>query len=186
MDVIGPENIYLSLAAGVEAYSSGMRLLRTQGAAAMSYSLPADRSRRRPAHKQGGAKTFVAVPDDDTTRLLVLRAESCLSRVRPDARGDSGVDWLAMTLPCLPPWPLAVDRAMQRQGLGANSCWLPAGVVCAGRAGSGRRGLAHRCQERVCGKLVCQLWRFAPSGYPLSLLLPLTTIETALESAGKR
>jgi len=83
----------------------------------------------RQAHDYGGAKTFLVVPDDDTTRVLgfysVSPASVGFSRT-PDVvkRGLARHDVPAFRL-----GQLAVDRSMQRRELGGQLL-LAAGRRC--------------------------------------------------------
>ena len=139
----------------------------------------------RQAHEQGGAKTFVAVPDDDSARVLGFYALSPASvdyARTPEVirRGLARHDIPAFRL-----GRLAVDRAMQRQGLGGQLL-LAAGRRClrAAQEVGGVALLIDAKSESVAS------WY---AGYgalrlldtPLSLLLPLATLKTALESTGK-
>lgn len=139
----------------------------------------------RQAHDHGGAKTFLAVPDDDTTRTLgfysVSPASVGFSRT-PDVvkRGLARHDVPAFRL-----GRLAVDRSMQRQGLGGQLL-LAAGRRClrASQEVGGVALLIDAKNEAAAG------W-YASYGAlqlldtPLTLLLPLATIKTALETAGR-
>ncbi len=103
----------------------------------------------RQAHDTGGAKTCLAVPDDDAlrisrnlqfTRVLASVGFSRTPEVirRGLARHDVPVFRLGR---------LAVDRSMQRKGLGGQLL-LAAGRRCL-RASQevGRRGIANRCAK---------------------------------------
>lgn len=139
----------------------------------------------RQAHDHGGAKTFLAVPDDDDTRILgfysVSPASVRFSRT-PDVvkRGLARHDVPAFRLS-----RLAVDRSMQRKGLGGQLL-LAAGRRClrAAQEVGGVALLIDAKNEAVAG------W-YASFGAlqlldtPLSLLLPLATIKAALETAGR-
>ena len=139
----------------------------------------------RQTHEQGGAKTFVAVHDDDTTHILGFYSLSPASVEfartldiikRGLARHDVPVFRLGR---------LAVDRTMQRKGLGGQLL-LAAGRRClrASQEVGGIALLIDAKNEEVAN------W-YANYGAlqlletPLSLLLSLTTIRTALEAAGK-
>lgn len=139
----------------------------------------------RQAHEHGGAKTFLAVPDDDATRILgfysLSPASVAFSRT-PEViqRGLGRYDVPAFRL-----GRLAVDRSMQRKGLGGQLL-LAAGRRClrASQEVGGVAVLIDAKNEAVAS------WY---AGYgalplldtPLTLLLPLATIKTALETAEK-
>jgi GNAT superfamily N-acetyltransferase len=139
----------------------------------------------RQAHEHGGAKTFLAVPDDDPTRILGFYALSpasvAFSRA-PDAikRGLARHDVPAFRL-----GRLAVERSVQRKGLGGQLL-LAAGRRClrASLEVGGVALLIDAKNEAVAG------W-YASYGAlrlldtPLTLLLPLATIKAALDTAGK-
>ena len=139
----------------------------------------------RKSHELGGAKTFLAINDADNTTILgfysLSPASVAYSRTpeiirRGLARHDVPGFRLAR---------LAVDRRVQGQGLGGQLL-LTAGRRCL-RAAAEVGGIAlviDAKNDRVAA------WY---AGYgavplldaPLNLLLPLTTIETALKRAGK-
>lgn len=139
----------------------------------------------RRSHDLGGAKTFLAIDNADSKTILGFYSLSPASVEyartpeivrRGLARYDVPVFRLAR---------LAVDRRAQGQGLGAQLL-LAAGRRCL-RAAAEVGGVAlliDAKNEGVAG------WH---AGYgampladaPLSLLMPLATIQTALKSAGK-
>ena len=139
----------------------------------------------RQVHDQGGAKTFLAVADNDGERILGFYSLSPASVdyastpniiKRSLARHDVPVFRLAR---------LAVDRTMQGQGLGGQLL-LSAGRRCL-RASQEVGGVALLIDAKNEG---VASW-YASYGAlplldaPLSLLLPMVTIRTALEAAGK-
>jgi GNAT superfamily N-acetyltransferase len=139
----------------------------------------------RQTHEQGGAKTFLAVRDDDATQILGFYSLSPASVefVRtPDVirRGLARHD-----IPVFRLGRLAVDRTMQRKGLGGQLL-LAAGRRClrAAQEVGGVALLIDAKNEEIA------TW-YASYGAkqlldtPLSLLLSLTTIRRALEAAGK-
>lgn len=143
------------------------------------------RRHARQAHEQGGAKTFLAVQDDNSTLVLgfysLSPASVEFSRTpavikRGLARHDVPVFRLGR---------LAVDKSVQGQGLGGQLL-LSAGRRClrASQEVGGVALLIDAKNEEVA------LWYASYGAFPLldapfSLLLPLTTIHTALESTGK-
>lgn len=139
----------------------------------------------RQAHEQGGAKTFVAVPDDDVKRVLGFYSVSPASVefYRTPAVIRRGL--ARHPVPAFRLGRLAVDRAVQGQGLGGQLL-LAAGRRClrASQEVGGVALLIDAKDEAVAG------W-YASYGAlrlldtPLTLLLPLATVRRTLEDAGK-
>ena len=140
----------------------------------------------RQAHDQGGAKTFLAVRDDDASLVLgfysLSPASVEFSRApvvikRGLARHDVPVFRLSR---------LAVDQSMQGKGLGGQLL-LAAGRRCL-RAAQDVGGVALLIDAKNDG---VANW-YASYGAlplldtPLSLLLPLPTIRMVLETVGKQ
>ncbi len=139
----------------------------------------------RQTHDQGGAKTFLAVADDEPTRILGFYSVSPASvefARTPEVirRGLARYE-----VPVFRLGRLAVDQPMQGQGLGGQLL-LAAGRRCllAAQEVGGVALLIDAKNARVAH------W-YASYGAvplldaPLSLLLPLATIRTALEAAGR-
>lgn len=139
----------------------------------------------RQTHDLGAAKTFVAVPNDEPTQILgfysISPASIEFARTpevirRRLARHDVPVFRLGR---------LAVDRSMQRKGLGGQLL-LAAGRRCL-RASQEVGGVALLIDAKNEG---VASW-YASYGAlplldaPLSLLLPLATIKVVLEATGK-
>ena len=139
----------------------------------------------RKSHDLGGAKTFLAIDDADNTTILGFYSLSPASVAygrtpeiirRGLARHDVPGFRLAR---------LAVHRTRQRQGLGGQLL-LAAGRRCllASAEVGGVVLVIDAKNDRVAG------W-YASYGAvplldaPLSLLLPLVTVEAALKTAGK-
>lgn len=139
----------------------------------------------RQAHEHGGAKTFLAVPDNDATRILgfySLNPASIAFSLAPDAikRGLARHDVPAFRL-----GRLAVDRSMQRKGLGGQLL-MAAGRRClrASLEVGGVALLIDAKNEAVAGWYACY-GALPLLDTPLTLLLPLATIKAALDTAGK-
>lgn len=139
----------------------------------------------RQAHDQGGAKTFLAIRDDNAPTILGFYSLSPASVEFSRApavlkRGLGRYDVPAFRL-----GRLAVDRSMQGKGLGGQLL-LSAGRRCL-RASQEVGGVALLIDAKNDG---VANW-YASYGAlplldtPLSLLLPLATIQTVLEAAGK-
>jgi GNAT superfamily N-acetyltransferase len=139
----------------------------------------------RKNHDLGGAKTFLAISDADNNTILGFYSLSPASveyARTPEIvrRGLARYD-----LPVFRLARLAVDRKVQGQGLGGQLL-LTAGRRCllAAAEVGGVAILIDAKNEKVAG------WY---AGYgalpladaPLSLLLPLATIQTVLKSVGK-
>lgn len=139
----------------------------------------------RQTHEHGGAKTFVAVPDDEPTHILgfyTLSPAAVEFARTPEVirRGLGRYDVPAFRL-----GRLAVERTVQGQGLGGQLL-LAAGRRClrAAQEVGGVALLIDAKNEAVAG------W-YASFGAlrlldaPLTLLLPLATVRAALAAAGK-
>jgi GNAT superfamily N-acetyltransferase len=138
----------------------------------------------RQSHDLGGSKTFLAISDDRKTILgfyslspasiEYARTPEILRRAL--ARYDVPVFRLGR---------LAVDRKRQGQGLGGQLL-LAAGRRCllAAAEVGGVALLIDAKNERVAN-WYASYGALALSDAPLSLLLPLATIQAALKSAGK-
>jgi GNAT superfamily N-acetyltransferase len=136
----------------------------------------------RQTHDYGGAKTFLAVRDDDPSLALgfysISPASIEFSRT-PDVvkRGLARHD-----VPVFRLGRLAVDKSMQGKGLGGQLL-LSAGRRCL-RASQEVGGVALLIDAKNDG--VARWYGALPLlDAPLSLLLPMTTIQMALASAGK-
>lgn len=143
------------------------------------------RRHARQMHERGGAKTFLAVRDDDTTLVIGFYSLSPASVEffrAPDVvkRGLARHD-----IPVFRLGRLAIDKSMQRNGLGGQLL-----------LSAGRRSL-HASQEVGGVALLIDAknegiaqW-YASYGAlplldtPLSLLLPMATIQQALEATNK-
>jgi GNAT superfamily N-acetyltransferase len=139
----------------------------------------------RQAHDRGGAKTFLAVRDDNPSLVLGFYSISPASvefSKTPDLvkRGLARQD-----VPVFRLGRLAVDKSMQGKGLGGQLL-LSAGRRCF-RASLEVEGVGLLIDAKNEG---VAHWY---AGYgalplpdtPLSLLLPMATIRMVLESAGK-
>lgn len=139
----------------------------------------------RQTHEQGGAKTFLAVRDDDPTQVLGFYSLSPASvefARTPNVikRGLARHD-----VPTFRLGRLAVALAMQRKGLGGQLL-LAAGKRClrAAQEVGGVALLIDAKNEAVAN------WYASYGALPLldaslTLLLPLTTVKTALDAVGK-
>ena len=143
------------------------------------------RRHARKTHDLGGAKTFLAIDNSDNETILgfySLSPASVVYAATPEVvrRGLARHDVPAFRLA-----RLAVDRKVQGQGIGGQLL-LAAGRRCllASAEVGGVALLIDAKNEKVAG------W-YASYGAvpmldaPLTLLLPLKTIEVALKAAGK-
>lgn len=143
------------------------------------------RRHARQTHERGGAKSFVAVRDDDETLILGFYSLSPASVEFFRAPAEIKRGLAKHDVPVFRLGRLAVDKSMQGKGLGGQ-------LLLA----AGRRSL-HASQEVGGVALLIDAknegvaqW-YANYGAlqlldtPLSLLLPLATIQQALEAADK-
>ncbi len=139
----------------------------------------------RKNHDRGGAKTFLAISDTDSGKILgfySLSPASVAYARTPDIikRGLARHE-----VPVFRLGRLAVDRSVQGKGLGGQLL-LAAGRRCllvAVQAG-GVALLVDAKNERVA-RWYASYGALPLLDAPLSLLLPLATIHAALTSAGK-
>ena len=139
----------------------------------------------RRSHDLGGAKTFLAIEDPDKKTILGFYSLSPASveyARTPEIvrRGLAHYD-----VPVFRLARLAVDRKVQGQGLGGQLL-LAAGRRCllAAAEVGGVALLIDAKNERVA-RWYAGYGAVPLADAPLSLLLPLATIEAALKSAGK-
>ena len=139
----------------------------------------------RKSHELGGAKTFLAIDGADRQTILGFYS---LSPASVDYARTPEIVWRGLTRHDVPGFRLArlaVDRKLQGQGLGGQLL-LAAGRRCvmASAEVGGVVLVIDAKNQRVAG------W-YASYGAvplrdaPLSLVLPLATIEAALKRAGK-
>jgi GNAT superfamily N-acetyltransferase len=143
------------------------------------------RHHARKNHEMGGSKTFVAVADHNNTTILGFYSLSPASIAYARTPETVRRGLARYEVPAFRLARLAVDREAQGRGLGGQLL-LAAGRRCL-RAAAEVGGVAlliDAKNDKVAG------W-YASYGAiplldaPLTLLLPLKTIEAALQSAGK-
>ncbi|MFY9791968.1 MAG: hypothetical protein WA474_03665 [Candidatus Sulfotelmatobacter sp.] len=139
----------------------------------------------RKSHELGGAKTFLAIADDPSKTILGFYSVSPASveyARTPEVarRGLARYDVPGFRLA-----RLAVDRRWQGQGMGGQLL-LAAGRRCllASAEVGGVVLVIDAKNERVAGWYV-SYGALPLLDAPLTLLLPLATIEAALKKAGK-
>jgi GNAT superfamily N-acetyltransferase len=140
----------------------------------------------RQSHDLGGAKTFLAIADTDNKTILGFYSLSPASIeyartpevVRKGlARYDVPVFRLAR---------LAVDHRVQRQGLG-EQLLLAAGRRCLLAAAEvGGVALLIDAKNTQVADWYASFGAMPLADAPQTLLLPLSTVEAALKSTGKR
>lgn len=143
------------------------------------------RRHARQNHEKGAAKTFVAAPVDDGRRVLGFYSLSpaSIDYAHTPALLKRGL--ARYDVPVFRLGRLAVDRAVQGQGLGGQLL-LAAGRRCllAAAEVGGIALLIDAKNERVSGWY--ETYGALPLlDAPLSLLLPLATVEAALKAAGR-
>jgi GNAT superfamily N-acetyltransferase len=139
----------------------------------------------RKSHDLGGAKTFLAIDDADNKAILGVYSLSPASVAYAQTPEIIRHGLARHDVPGFRLARLAVDRRVQGQGMGGQLL-LAAGRRCLLAAAEigGVVLVIDAKNERVAG------W-YASKGAvplldaPLSLLLPLKTIETALRKAGR-
>lgn len=143
------------------------------------------RRHARQTHDRGGAKTFLAVRDDDLSSVLGFYSISPASVEFPRTPDVVKQGLARHDVPVFRLGRLAVDKLMQGQGLGGQLL-LSAGRRCL-RASQEVGGVALL----IDAKNESVAYWYTSYGalplldVPLSLLLPMTTIRMALEAAGK-
>ena len=143
------------------------------------------RRHARRAHDRGGAKTFLAVRDDDPSLVLGFYSVSPAS-VEFSKTPDVVKGGLARhDVPVFRLGRLAVDKSMQGRGLGGQLL-LSAGRRCL-RASLEVGGVALLIDAKNEGvaRWYANYGALPLLDTPLSLLLPMATIRMVLESAGK-
>ena len=139
----------------------------------------------RKSHERGGAKTFVGIDDADNKNILGFYSLSPASIEYARApevvrRGLARYD-----APCFRLARLAVDRKVQKQGLGGQLL-LAAGRRCLLAAAEvGGVALLIDAKNDAVAKWYASYGAVPLQDAPLTLLLPLATIEIALKTASK-
>jgi GNAT superfamily N-acetyltransferase len=140
----------------------------------------------RKSHELGGAKTFLAIDDAGGKTILGFYSLSpgALQYARTPEIVRRGL--ARHDVPCFRLVRLAVDRRVQRQGLGGQLL-LAAGRRCL-RASAEVGGVALLIDAKndAVARWYASYGAVPLSDAPLTLLLPLATVEAALKAAGKR
>lgn len=143
------------------------------------------RRHARQSHEKGGAKTFVATPVDDGKRILGFYSLSPASvdYARTPALVKKGL--ARYDVPVFRLGRLAVDRTLQGQGLGGQLL-LAAGRRCfLAAAEVGGVALLIDAKNAHVAAWYVTYGALPLLDAPLSLLLPLATVEAALQAAGR-
>jgi GNAT superfamily N-acetyltransferase len=138
----------------------------------------------RQSHERGGAKTFVATPVSERARVLGFYSLSPASMdyARTPALARKGL--ARHDVPVFRLGRLAVDRRVQRLGLGGQLL-LAAGRRCLSAAAEvGGVALLIDAKNEQAAAWYQSYGAMPLLDAPLSLLLPLATIEAALKGAG--
>lgn len=136
----------------------------------------------RQNHESGGAKTFLAVAGNEILGFYSLSPASVAYAHTPELlrRGLDKYDLPAFRLS-----RLAVDRRVQGLGLGGQ-LMIAAGRRCLRVAAEvGGIALLIDAKNERAADWYMSYGAVAMLDQPLSLLLPLTTIEKALQATGK-
>jgi len=139
----------------------------------------------RKSHELGGAKTFVAIDDRDNITILGFYslAPASVEYARTPELVRRGL--ARHDVPCFRLARLAVDRRSQNQGLGGQLL-LAAGRRCLLAAAEiGGVALLIDAKDRGVAEWYAKYGAVALLDAPLTLLLPLATIEAALKAARK-
>ena len=143
------------------------------------------RRHARKSHDLGGAKTFLAIDDEDNKTILGFYSLSPASveyartpEIVKRGLARHGIPGFRLAR-------LAVDRKLQRQGIGGQLL-LAAGRRCLRAAAEvGGVVLVIDAKNDRVAKWYASYGAVPLRAAPLSLLIPLATIEAALKKAGK-
>lgn len=143
------------------------------------------RRHARKSHERGGSKTFLAIDETDGKTILGYYTLSPASLTYERAPESARRGLARHDVPVFRLGRLAVDRNAQGQGLGGQLL-LAAGRRCllAAAEVGGVALLIDAKNERVA-KWYASYGAVPLLDAPLSLLLPLRTIEAAIEVAGR-
>ncbi len=143
------------------------------------------RRHARRSHDLGGAKTFLAIDDADGKTVLGFYSLSAaaVEYARTPEVVRSGL--ARHDVPCFRLARLAVDRKVQGLGLGGQLL-LAAGRRCLLAAAEvGGVALLIDAKNAAVAKWYANYGAVALADAPLTLMLPLATVEAALKAAGK-
>ncbi|MBT9586165.1 GNAT family N-acetyltransferase [bacterium] len=139
----------------------------------------------RKSHQQGGAKTFLAISQEDGQTILgfFTLSPASVEYCRVPARVKGGL--ARYDVPVFRLGRLAVARSQQGRGLGGQLL-LSAGRRCI-RAASEVGGVAMLidAKNQRVSNWYASYGAIPLLGNPLTLLLPLATVEAALKAADR-
>ena len=143
------------------------------------------RRHARKTHELGGAKTFLAIDDNDDKTILgfySLSPASVAYARTPEVvrRGLARHDVPGFRLA-----RLAVDRSAQGHGLGGQLLLSAGGRCLRASAEVGGVVLVIDAKDSRVAQWYASYGALPVLDAPLTLLLPLSTIEAALKAAGK-
>jgi GNAT superfamily N-acetyltransferase len=143
------------------------------------------RRHARKTHELGGAKTFLAIDDEDNKTILGFYSLSPASVAYTRApeivkRGLARHDVPGFRLA-----RLAVDRSVQGRGLGGQLLLSAGGRCLRASAEVGGVVLVIDAKNNWVAQWYASYGALSVLDAPLTLLLPLSTIQAALKAAGK-
>ncbi|MFZ5791925.1 MAG: GNAT family N-acetyltransferase [Pseudomonadota bacterium] len=140
----------------------------------------------RQNHETGGAKTFVAVPIGQPTRVLGFYSISpgAIEFARVPAKLTKKLG--RYEVPVFRLGRLAVDRSMQGQGLGGELLLAAGERALAVAAEVGGVALAIDAKDEKSARWYERFGALMLLDDPLKLVLPLNTIADAIAAAGMR
>lgn len=140
----------------------------------------------RQNHESGGAKTFVAVPSAEPTRVLGFYSISPgaieFARVAANLTRKLG----RYDVPVFRLGRLAVDRSAQGRGLGGDLLLAAGERALAVAAEVGGVALAIDAKDENAARWYERFGARSLLDDPLKLILPLSVIADAIKTAGKR
>jgi len=139
----------------------------------------------RQSHTKGTARTFLAVSDNSEQSILGYYSLSIATVAYAQTPESVRKGLSRQAVPMFRLCRLAVDRSMQRQGLGGQLL-LAAGRRCLQASGHvGGVGMLIDAKNPEVASWYASYGALPLPQKPLSLVLPFRTIRTVLESAGK-
>jgi len=140
----------------------------------------------RKSHELGGAKTFLAIGDADGRTILGFYSLSpaAVEYARTPEIVRRGL--ARHDVPCFRLARLAVDRRVQGQGLGGQLLLAAGGRCLLAAVEVGGVALLIDAKNEAVAGWYASYGAVPLADEPLTLLLPLATIEATLKAAGKR
>jgi GNAT superfamily N-acetyltransferase len=139
----------------------------------------------RKSHELGGAKTFLAIDDADNKTILGFYS---LSPAAVDYSRTPEIVRRGLArhdVPCFRLARLAVDRSVQKRSLGGQLLLAAARRCLLASAEVGGVALLIDAKDGAVARWYASYGAVPLADAPLTLLLPLATVETALKVAGK-